>query len=437
MGKLISDYLNSNLLQLTLEYYSGKKQLKQAKRLGKKVCSMMLPHGIELVKASKCEVISLYRVGKFDVDRELRLVRLSKNLFGINSLVQSLSFFNRTIGSDYLENFAEKLLNGLFSNYKNYVEIAANELYPLDACFGTRLYYGATVNWKNYIDFSFGTGIRCIWYSKHYELIKNIKPIIFIDIPTTSDKISQDYFLEEINSTINKLETIMESSISELDILREIKITNKIKKEYLKLIDIWIKNPNIISKISFVYLLSMIHFGFTDHIGNSEKFLKLLKDINENLKNSSKKVLDEVNSPKIMLSPMFGGFETQLMKIVSEFEGRLLFIDWETLGILNEIKENGNVLENYSNYLLNFSDIFINNTTLTKKWIEIILKYKIDGVIFNSVYGCKALTPASRIIKEELQKINIPMLDLSFQNLDENIGQLKTRIGAFTEILNN
>ncbi|MHA1796834.1 MAG: 2-hydroxyacyl-CoA dehydratase [Candidatus Helarchaeota archaeon] len=436
MARLISDYLNSSLLELMLEYYAGKKQLRRAKERGKRVCSMMLPHGFELVKASGCEIISLYRVGNFNVDRELRLVRLSKNLFGINSLSRSLSLFNRTIGSDYLDNFADKLLNGLFQNYKNYVETAANNLYPLDACFGTRLYYGASVDWKKYIDCSFGTGIRCIWYSKHYELVKDVKPVIFMDIPTTYDEISLEYFLEEINSTISKLEQFMETSITELKILKEVKISNKIKKEYLKLIKIWSENPNILSKISFIYLLSMVHFGFTDHVGNSEKFLKLLMKVNQNLNKLSKKESLEGKDSKIMLTPMFGGFETQLMKIVSDLGGNLLFIDWEILGLLDEIKEEGSVLENVANYLLNFSRNFINNTTLTKRWIEIVQKYDLNGVVFNSVYGCKSLTPASRAMKESLQEIDVPMLDLSFQNLDENIGQIKTRVGAFIEILN-
>ena len=99
------------------------------------------------------------------------------------------------------------------------------------------------------------------------------------------------------------------------------------------------------------------------------------------------------------------------------------------------IKEQGNVLENYADFLLNFAKIFETNNSMTDRTIEIIKKYEIGGVIFNSVYGCKSLTPSVRFMKDKLQKIDVPMLDISFQNLDENIGQLKTRVGAFIEIL--
>jgi len=257
-----------------------------------------------------------------------------------------------------------------------------------------------------------------------------------MDLPAKSNNISLDYLMDEINKASDQLEQFMQISITESQILKEIKFSNKIKKEYLRLITNWANNGNSISPQSFIYLLSMIHFGFTDQLSDSKMFLENLIDINENLEKMKKNSEENNNGPKIMLAPMFGGFEPQIMNIVSEVNGRLLFIDWETLGLLEQIEESGNIIENFARYLLNFSSIFMNNSTLTKKWIEITQKYSLDAVIFNSVYGCKSLTPASRMLKEELLEINVPMLDLSFQNLDENIGQLKTRVQAFIEMIN-
>ncbi|NHI90924.1 MAG: 2-hydroxyacyl-CoA dehydratase [Candidatus Lokiarchaeota archaeon] len=435
MTSLVKDFITPSLLKVLLEYYAGKKHLQSAKRLGKKVCSMILPLGIEILNASGCKVVSLYRVGDFDVNEELRILRLSQNIFGIRSISSLLSVFNRTIGTRYLENFAEKLLDGLWNNYKEFIDLAANDLYPLDACFGTRQYFGASIKWKNWYDFTFGFGSRCIWMSKHFEIVSGIKPLIFMDIPTTSDGISKEYMLQEVNSTIEKLENLTGNSISEMQISTQIKLSNKIRSKMLDLFMIWKDHSNIISPTAFVYLFSMLQFGFTDHLSNPKEFLEILTNLNKDLKLKANKSIAREKIPRLLLTPTFGGFEVELMKIVPELGGGLIFNDWETLGVLEHIKEEGDVIENYSDYLLNVSRNLTTNTLLVKKWIDIVKKYDIEGVIFNSVYGCKSLTPSAKILKESLQEIDVPMLDLSFQNLDENIGQLKTRVGAYLEIL--
>ena len=429
--------MNSSMLKLMMDYYSATTQINRAKRARKKVCAMSLPFGNELVIASGAIPISLYRLGKYDpkTERMLRALRVSNNFFGMGNVSRSLSLFNRTIGGKYMQEFADNLLDGLFNNYKKYVDIAADELYPLDACFGTRLLYGATIDWKDKIDFSFGTGIRCVWFSKHFELVSKDSHLIFMDIPTTVDDISHQYCVEEVKLTLEKLEKFMGTSISENKLLDSIKLSNKIREQFLRLIKIWANHSNVITPHSYIYLFSMIHFGFADHLADSKKYLRLVTEINNQLEKLAKVKNEETYLPKLMLVPMFGGFEPQLMKIVSDLGGRLSFLDWESLALLQNIKETGNIIDNYADYLLTFSRNFMNNSSLTKIWVDISKKYELDGVIFNSVYGCKSLTPASRVLKDELQKIDVPMLDLSFQNLDENLGQLVTRVGAFIEML--
>jgi len=181
----------------------------------------------------------------------------------------------------------------------------------------------------------------------------------------------------------------------------------------------------------------MLQFGFTDHLSNPRKYLNLITDLNRDLQKLARRKTNDVKLPKLLLTPTFGGFEVELMKIVPDLGGSLIFNDWETLGVLDHIKEEGNIIENYADYLLNVSRNLTTNSLLVKKWIEVIQKYELDGVIFNSVYGCKSLTPSAKFMKEALQEIDIPMLDLSFQNLDENIGQITTRVGAYLEILNS
>ncbi|MDD1777068.1 MAG: 2-hydroxyacyl-CoA dehydratase family protein, partial [Candidatus Helarchaeota archaeon] len=67
---------------------------------------------------------------------------------------------------------------------------------------------------------------------------------------------------------------------------------------------------------------------------------------------------------------------------------------------------------------------------------KLVKEYRIDGVVYNSAWGCRRFSPAARLNKEEFQnKMGIPVLLNDFYTFGEHINQLKTRIGAFIEIL--
>lgn len=76
--------------------------------------------------------------------------------------------------------------------------------------------------------------------------------------------------------------------------------------------------------------------------------------------------------------------------------------------------------------------------------INVILKaardYKVDGAILFSHWGCRQSNGGARIIKDSLNKLNIPTLVLDGDCVDQNNssqGQLKTRLQGFVEILNS
>jgi len=76
--------------------------------------------------------------------------------------------------------------------------------------------------------------------------------------------------------------------------------------------------------------------------------------------------------------------------------------------------------------------------------INVILKaardYKVDGAILFSHWGCRQSNGGARIIKDSLNKLNIPTLVLDGDCVDQNNssqGQVKTRLQGFVEILNS
>jgi len=77
-----------------------------------------------------------------------------------------------------------------------------------------------------------------------------------------------------------------------------------------------------------------------------------------------------------------------------------------------------------------------------KHWLEAILhtvdKYKIDALISFTHWGCRQLAGANQIVKDELGKRDIPMLEIGgdcIDGRDYSFQQLKTRLQAFIEIV--
>ena len=65
-------------------------------------------------------------------------------------------------------------------------------------------------------------------------------------------------------------------------------------------------------------------------------------------------------------------------------------------------------------------------------------RLKPDAVIHFCHWGCKQASGGSILLKEKMQKMNIPMLILDGDGIDKrnsHDGQIKTRLEAFLELI--
>jgi benzoyl-CoA reductase/2-hydroxyglutaryl-CoA dehydratase subunit BcrC/BadD/HgdB len=69
-------------------------------------------------------------------------------------------------------------------------------------------------------------------------------------------------------------------------------------------------------------------------------------------------------------------------------------------------------------------------------WLITKIKdYKIDGVIYYVVRGCMLYAMEYTRVKKMLDSLNIPVYYLDTEYTREDVGQMKTRIEAFLEML--
>jgi benzoyl-CoA reductase/2-hydroxyglutaryl-CoA dehydratase subunit BcrC/BadD/HgdB len=434
--RMVNDLFRSNFLKLTIKFYSGKNQLRLARKMHKKVISMILPVGIELALAVDAVPIFLGRVGDYSSQPFLRAARLYQNLVGWNLLSSGVRLLRPILGDRFFSEAIDQFLNTLYSTYEKYIAVAEKEGTPLDACFGTRLLLGATWPHLKDINGTIGYGTRCNWFSKVFEEIEEKSPMVLIEIPNTDSKSAEEMMIDSLNQAIAKLEQITGNTITNEKLRRQTMIANEIREAYLKILEIWSKDKIRLHPLTFTNILSLLHIGFADFLCEPKFYGQTLRLLTKDLQFLKNEAFDTTSMPKLILVNAFGGFEPRLPEIMDNLGGRVLIADWEVLRILNKIELDGSdMLKNYAHYLIGFESAWMDNTTLVDRYISLAAKYKIDGILFNSIYGCKSITPSLKLFKERLQEANLALVDIGFQNVGDNYEQLKTRIGAVLEII--
>ena len=79
---------------------------------------------------------------------------------------------------------------------------------------------------------------------------------------------------------------------------------------------------------------------------------------------------------------------------------------------------------------------FTPNTGRIEDILELVKEYKVDGVIDCSLKFCCLYDTEKRSVASALKEAGVPVLSLETDYADSDAEQLRTRIGAFIELLN-
>jgi hypothetical protein len=149
--------------------------------------------------------------------------------------------------------------------------------------------------------------------------------------------------------------------------------------------------------------------------------------------------MDVSKMPKILITPMFGGWEPKTHDIVYELGGRALYGDWDLLLFLEDIpiSNRKDPVEAYAHYLMNVTSngIGCDNDTLTDSYLRLAKNLQADGIIFIQLFGCHSISNCFAMLKNKIRReLEIPSIALNFNKMGENVEQVKTRLGAFMEM---
>lgn len=256
----------------------------------------------------------------------------------------------------------------------------------------------------------------------------DISTIPFIT-PHTHMKSAFSFYLSEIIKLKKELEKISKRKISNEDINRSIKIYNE-ARGILREIDFYrYQNPSLISGSDLFFLVHELML-----IG-PEKMIEKLIEFKNDIKNNA--VIK--NRRRVFLTGTGICLGDNLYEFIElECDGLIVGDDlWSGLDYYRvNVNLDSNPLENLARKYLydNMCGRMIPDPRINYIY-ELYKNSNARGIIYHILKYCDSYSGLKYEFKTSVNKKNIPILELERDYAESNIGQIKTRIEAFLEMI--
>ena len=439
----------SSVLNIAYNFLNGREYLKRKKfREKKKLISVALPFSDLVYSFPDLIPVFPIRMQIFKINKYLTYLGSASNIFGMKQVSNFLGFV-KNLGikeiSNTIDNIIEDVIETINEKYNEMYDLGMESGISSDFCYGIKSLYGMHVSKGKNCDANLNFTIRCSAWNKYLESIKaigNPSKQIWIDIPPRNIGNSLELFIENISQGLNELEKISDFDYSDNALRNHFQTANQIRQAYKKIIyeispsDFYPCNPATFSEI-----LALLNISFHDYNSNATRFRDNITSLVNEMKGRIKNGIgmDVSKMPKVLITPMFGGWEPKTHDIIYELGGRVLYGDWDLLLFLEDIPISSRTdpIEAYAHYIMNITSngIGCDNNTLTDSYLRLAKDLNADGLIFVQVFGCHSVSNCFTMLKEKIRReLEIPSIALNFNKMGENVEQIKTRLGAFMEM---
>jgi len=433
----------ASLLKMAYNFLTGKEYLKRKKtREKKKLISVALGFP-DLVFAVGGVPVFPIRMETFKINTVLMALNSATSVLGWNLTTKVLDVARQF---DFL-----KIVNGILDDVITSVNKKYNLMYdlgvenggPSDLCYGVNALYGMHKSIGKNIDANLNFAMRCNEWNRYSENLNSLVPNqVWVDIPSNKlndEENTLEIMKNNINNAIRELESITGNVVTEESLKKQFRIGNQVKRFYKTILyeisasDFYPCNP-----ATFAEILALLTISFQDYNSNAQRYLEniglLVKEMRERIKNG---IGMEVSTmPRIILAPIFAGWEPEIHEIVYSLGGRIIYADWDILGMLEEIPvaKGSDPIEDYARFLLDASHkgIGCDGENLTKSYLNAAKNMEVDGFIFNQVFGCPSISSLYTNLQQKIKnELDIPSAVISFRKIGANIDEVRNQIESF------
>lgn len=279
----------------------------------------------------------------------------------------------------------------------------------------------------------------CDGKKKAWEILADEVPMYVMDLPQMKRRKDIKAWKEEITDLMGTIEEFTGNKVTDENLRENIKLIND-KRRALARLNSFRKEKNIPISGKDILLISQIAF-----YDDPKRFTEMANKLCDELET---RVKEEVSvfpkgAKRILLSGTPLAIPNWKVHNIIETSGAAVVVEEMCTGSRyyeNLVDESGkNVEEMLDNLAERYMKIncacFTPNTNRIDDIIRLAKEYNVDGVIDLNLKFCNTYDVEGYLVEKKLKEAGIPVLGIETDYTDSDVQQLRTRIGAFVEML--
>lgn len=281
----------------------------------------------------------------------------------------------------------------------------------------------------------------CDGKKKAFEVLNEYAPVYVMETPQMKKDMDFKLWKEEILCFMEKMEELTGNKITEESLREGIKKIEGKRKALKRLSEV---RKNVPSPISGKDALLIYQIAFYDDpVRFAQKVNELVDELEERVKNGIS-AYGNGEGPRIMITGTPMAIPNwKLPHIVETSGGRIVFDEICTgeryfQNLIGDV--DGKSLDEMVDAIASRSfevdcACFTPNDERIEKIVAKAREYKVDGVIHYSLQFCDPYTIEAFKVEKALKDAGIPVMRVETDYSQEDVGQLKTRVEAFLEMI--
>jgi benzoyl-CoA reductase/2-hydroxyglutaryl-CoA dehydratase subunit BcrC/BadD/HgdB len=281
----------------------------------------------------------------------------------------------------------------------------------------------------------------CDGKKKAWEILSEDVPMHVMDIPQMKRAKDIEAWADEINIFLAEVEKFTGNEITAEKLANSIKLINDKRRALQRLYDLR-KEENLPISGKDALLISQIAF-YDDPTRFAAMTNKLCDELEERVKNNIS--VFPKGTKRIMLTGTPLAIPNWKLHHIVETSGAAVVVEEMCTGTRyfeNLVDESKPTLEEQINALSNrYMSIncacFTPNDGRIEDILRLAKEYDVDGIIDVNLKFCNLYDTEGYKVERAIREAGIPVLGIETDYTDQDSEQLRTRIGAFVEMLGN
>ena len=319
----------------------------------------------------------------------------------------------------------------------------AETLLPRNTCSLIKSFFGFKVNkvcpYMEASDMLVGE-TTCDGKKKAYEIFRDLQPNIYVmEVPQMKNSQDRELLKSEYMRFKAEMEKLTGVTIEADRLKKGIVTVNNRRKALHRLAAIRSTDPAPISGLDAL-LINQVAF-YDDPIRFTDSVNRLCDELDVRIRN--REGVAQKGTPRVLISGCPMAVPNWKLPFIVETSGAIIVGEESCVGergTRNLADESSNDINDLmeaivDRYFKIDCAIFTPNQERSDHIVNMAKQYKVDGVIHYALQFCSPYAVESYSVEKDLKAAGIPMLRLETDYSQNDIGQLKTRVQAFLEVI--